>query len=180
MVRCFFFFKLGATQSLWLGGHPGLYFVFFVGLGYFIDSATGINLVILATSKYFRYEALFNLLLVPVIIILNLVLIPKYGITGSAIASAVTYFIFNLFRYIFIWVKFKMQPFNFKCLLALATGVLVYYLSLWIIPHIQNYILDTVLRTAFITALYLPAVYFLKLSEDINGIIDSLVLKLKR
>jgi hypothetical protein len=58
--------------------------------------------------------------------------------------------------------------------------VLVYYLSLWIIPHVQNYVVDTVLRTAFITALYLPAVYFLKLSEDINGIIDSLVLKLKR
>lgn len=157
----------------------GKYAVFFVGLGYFIDSATGINLVILATSKYFRYEALFNLLLVPVIVILNLALIPIYGITGSAIASAVTYFIFNLFRFIFIWVKFKMQPFDLKCLLALITGVLVYYLSLWIIPHIGNYYVDTVVRTAFITALYLPAVYFLKLSEDINSIIDGAIAKLK-
>lgn len=162
------------------GFKAGKYAIFFVSLGYFIDSATGINLVILATSKYFRYEALFNLLLVPVIIIANLILIPKFGITGSAIASALTYFIFNLFRYIFIWVKFNMQPFNIQCLLALGTGVLVYYLSVWIVPHLQNFVIDTIVRTAFITALYLPAVYFMKLSEDINGIIDGLVAKVRK
>jgi len=157
----------------------GKYAVFFVSLGFLIEASTGINGVIMASSKYFRYEALFNLLLVGLIIGGNLILIPIYGITGSGIASAATYLIFNLFRYIFIWVKFGMQPFTMQCVLALAAGILAYYLSVWILPHIGNYYVDTIVRTAFITALYLPAVYFLKLSEDINSIIDGAIAKLK-
>jgi O-antigen/teichoic acid export membrane protein len=116
---------------------------------------------------------------VVLIIVANLLLIPRYGITGSAIASAITYFVFNLFRYMFIWIKFGMQPFTIQCVLALAAGILTYYLSVWILPHIGNYVVDTILRTSFITALYLPAVYFLKLYEDINSIIDGAVAKLK-
>lgn len=158
----------------------GKYAIFFVSLGFFIDSATGVNLVILATSKYFKYDSLFNVLLVGVIIIANLILIPIYGITGAAIASALTFFIFNLFRYLFILIKFKMQPFKIQSLLAIVSGVLVYYLSVWIIPHINNFIIDTVVRSAFITLIYIPAVYFLKLSDDINIIIDNLIGKLKR
>lgn len=158
----------------------GKYAIFFVSIGFLIEASTGINGVIMATSKYFRYEALFNLLLVGIIIAANLILIPIYGITGSGIASAITVFIFNLFRYIFIWVTFKMQPFTVQCLLALVAGVLVYYLSVWILPHLHNYYIDTMVRTAFITALYLPAVYFLNLSDDINGTIDNLLLKIKQ
>ncbi|MDN3579612.1 lipopolysaccharide biosynthesis protein [Mucilaginibacter flavus] len=158
----------------------GKYTIFFVSLGFFIDSATGINLVILATSKYFKYDSLFNVLLVGVIVIANLILIPIYGITGAAIASAITFFIFNLFRYLFILIKFKMQPFKIESLLAIVTGVLVYYLSVWIIPHIQNFIIDTIARTAFITIIYLPTIYFLKLSDDINIIINNLINKIKR
>ncbi|GAA3992242.1 lipopolysaccharide biosynthesis protein [Mucilaginibacter dorajii] len=158
----------------------GKYAIFFVSLGFFIDSATGINLVILATSKYFKYDSLFNVLLVGVIVIANLILIPIYGITGAAIASALTFFIFNLFRYLFILIKFKMQPFKIQSLLAIISGVIVYYFSVWIIPHIDNFIMDTIVRSAFITLIYIPAVYFLKLSDDINIIIDNLIGKLKR
>jgi O-antigen/teichoic acid export membrane protein len=162
------------------GYKAGKYVVFFVSMGFFIDAATGVNLVILATSKYFRYEALFNLLLVGVIVIANLILIPMYGITGAAIASALTFFIFNLFRYLFILIKFKMQPFKIQSLLAIITGVVVYYLSVWVIPNMQNFIVDTIVRSTFITVLYLPAVYFMKLSEDINITINSMILKLKK
>jgi O-antigen/teichoic acid export membrane protein len=157
----------------------GKYAIFFVSLGFLIEASTGINGVIMATSKYFRYEALFNLLLVAVIIVANLILIPIYGITGSGIASAITIFIFNLFRYLFILVTFKMQPFTIQCLWAIVCGIMVYYLSVWIVPHLHNYYVDTIVRTAFITVVYLPAVYFLKLSEDINSIIDSVILKFK-
>jgi uncharacterized membrane protein YiaA len=103
-----------------------------------------------------------------------------YGITGAAIASALTFFIFNLFRYLFILIKFNMQPFKIQSLLAIVTGVVVYYLSVWIIPHMQNFIVDTMVRSTFITVLYLPAVYFMKLSEDINITINNIMLKLKK
>jgi O-antigen/teichoic acid export membrane protein len=157
----------------------GKYVIFFVSLGFLIDSATGINGVILGTSKYFKYDSLFNLLLVGVTVGANLLLIPIYGITGAAIASALTFLIFNLFRFVFILVVYQMQPFNYKTLLCILLGVLVYYLSFYSIPKMDNFMIDTVVRTSFITLIYVLAVYYLNLSEDITIIINKYLLKLK-
>ncbi|MXV51661.1 polysaccharide biosynthesis protein [Pedobacter sp. HMF7647] len=160
----------------------GEYVIFFVSLGFLIDSATGVNGVILATSKYFKYDSLFNFLLVGITIGANLWLIPIYGLNGGALASTLTFLIFNLFRFIFIWIAFKMQPFNYKSLLILVLGVIIYFISEWIIPVISNFIADGIVRSLFITFAFGLGTYYLNLSEDVNVLINKYlpVLKVKR
>jgi O-antigen/teichoic acid export membrane protein len=157
----------------------GKYVIFFVGLGYLIDSATGINSVIIAASKYFRYDLWFNLVLIAVSVITNLLLIPRYGITGTAIATALTFFIFNLIRYLFILKVFKMQPFTLKSPITLLVGLSVYFASRWLIPQNSNVIVDLLCRSLFITVIFGLATYFLNLSEDINDMIDGFLIKFK-
>lgn len=157
----------------------GKYVIFFVSLGFLVDSATGINGVILATSKYFKYDSLFNVMLVGVTVLANLLLIPIYGITGAAIASAITFLIFNLFRFVFILIVYQMQPFNYNTLLCILLGVLVYYLPRFIIPKMDNFMVDVFVRTSFITLIYGLAIYYLNLSEDITIIVKKYLLKLK-
>jgi O-antigen/teichoic acid export membrane protein len=158
----------------------GKYVVFFIALGNLIDSATGINGVILSTSKYYRYDGTVYVLLIPATIGFNLLFIPHYGITGSAIATALTLLIFNVFRYFFILKTCKIQPFTLNSPIALVIGIAVYFASKFIIPHMDNHIADIITRSAFITITYGLAVYFLKLSADINIVIDNFLLKLKR
>ncbi|WP_461450611.1 polysaccharide biosynthesis protein [Mucilaginibacter sp.] len=158
----------------------GKYVVLFIALGNLIDSATGINGVILSTSKYYRYDGTFYVLLIPVTVGFNLLLIPYYGITGPAIATALTLLIFNVFRYFFILKTCKIQPFTISSPIALAIGIAVYFASKFIIPQMGNHIVDIILRSAFITIIYGGAVYFLKLSDDINIVVDNFVSKLKR
>jgi O-antigen/teichoic acid export membrane protein len=157
----------------------GKYVVLFIGIGNLIDSATGINGVILTTSKYFKYDGFFYLLLIGVTVGFNYLLIPIYGITGAAMAAVITFLSFNLFRYIFIYKVFKMQPFSMKNVYALLAGLFVYFLSVYLIPQNKNYVIDSAIRTAFITILYWVGVYFFKLSDDINLLIRGYIIKLK-
>lgn len=155
----------------------GKYVIFFIGLGYIIDSATGVNGVILTSSRHFKYDSFFNSGLIGITIGLNLLFIPLYGITGAAIAAACTLLIFNLFRYIFILIVYKMQPFTIKSLYAVLLAVLGYFMCEKLIPTQQNFIFDTLIRTVFITVFFGLSVYFLKLSEDINLFIQGYLSK---
>ncbi|RYZ99449.1 MAG: polysaccharide biosynthesis protein [Sphingobacteriaceae bacterium] len=158
----------------------GKYVIFFIAIGYLIDSSTGINGVIMSTSKYFRYDAMFYVLLIGVTVVCNLILVPIYGITGAAIATAITLFIFNLFRCLFILYVFKMHPFTFKSPYTVLIGIVIYFLSVWIVPHIDNFIIDTIIRTAFITVVYWACIYYLKLSDDINRLLTGYVMKYRK
>ncbi len=158
----------------------GKYVIFFIGLGYVIDSATGINGVILTSSKYFKYDSFFNLGLIGITIVLNLMLIPVYGITGAAIAAAGTLLIFNLFRYLFILIVYKMQPFTMKSLYAILLAFIAYLICHKLIPEQKSYGLDTFVRASFITVFYGLSVYFLNLSEDINAYLNGYLVKLKK
>jgi O-antigen/teichoic acid export membrane protein len=157
----------------------GKYVVLFIGIGNLIDSATGINGVILTTSKYFKWDGFFYLFLVFVTVSCNYLLIPIYGITGAALSALITFLSFNLFRYIFIYRVLDMQPFNMKNLYALVLGVGVYFISLYLIPQQHSYVLDGIIRTAFITVIYWLCTYFFKLSDDINYLFTGYMIKLK-
>ena len=152
----------------------GQYVIFFIGLAYLIDASTGVNGVIIATSRFYKYDSFFNVALIGVTIAANLIFIPLYGITGAAIASAISLFIFNFTRYLFILFLFKMQPFTYRTPLAIIAGVSAYFLTN-LVPPFPNFIADGLLRVTMITLLFGGAAYFLKLSEDINGLIDKII-----
>lgn len=158
----------------------GKYVIFFIGLGYVIDSATGINGVILTSSKHFKYDSFFNLGLIGITIVLNLLFIPIYGITGAAIAAAGTLLIFNLFRYLFILFVYKMQPFTIKSLYAILLAVIGYFICSKLIPKQENFILDSFIRASFITVFYGGSIYFLNLSEDINAYLNGYITRFKK
>ncbi|MGI4021706.1 MAG: lipopolysaccharide biosynthesis protein [Janthinobacterium lividum] len=158
----------------------GKYVIFFIGLGYVIDSATGVNGVILTSSKHYKYDSFFNLGLIGITIALNLLFIPLYGITGAAIAAASTLLIFNLFRYLFILFVYKMQPFTIKSLYTVLIALAAYWICDRLIPEQKNFILDSFIRAVFITVFYGGSVYFLNLSEDINAYLNGYLTKLRK
>lgn len=156
----------------------GRYVIFFIGLGNLIDSATGVNGVILSTSRYYKLDSFFYLVLAGVTIGANMIFIPIFGITGAAIASALTYAIFNLSRYLFILFVFKLQPFTVKTPVAILIGVASYYVVNFI-PVMPNFIVDGFTRSLLITILFGGAVYYLRLSEDINALIKEALSRFK-
>ncbi|MBI9038560.1 MAG: polysaccharide biosynthesis C-terminal domain-containing protein [Bacteroidales bacterium] len=149
----------------------GKYVIFFIGLTNLIEMFAGVSGAIIVTSKEYRYLTWFMLFLIVLLIITNLIFIPIWGMTGAAIASMVSAFIYVLCRYLLLIFKYKMQPYNLKFIIIVLIGVLVYFIGV-AIPRIDNYIIDIVVRSVLMLIIFSLPVYFLKLSPDINSRVE--------
>ncbi len=152
----------------------GKYVVLFIGLSKLYDISTGLNNHIIIYSKYYRTALIWILGLGVVTIISNLLLIPVLGINGAAIASLISVVLINTIVIIFIYNKLKTQPFSLPCLLAALVLAACYGINL-LIPMLSNPWLDASLRSVVTIAIYGFVIYRLKLSSDINGIVDKIL-----
>lgn len=161
----------------------GKWVIIIIGIGQIFDMFTGVNGIILSTSKYYYFDSIFMILLIFGTWQLNEALIPEYGITGSAIATALSILAFNSFRTFFVWYKFGMQPFSLHNLYILIIMAAVYFLSMLlpVVPGfagIPGFLIDTPIRSALITSVFIFTVYTLKISPEINTLLDSSIKKI--
>ncbi|MFT6873283.1 MAG: O-antigen/teichoic acid export membrane protein [Roseivirga sp.] len=150
----------------------GFNVVLFIALGKLSDMAFGTNGEIVVMSKYYRFNVLAVSLLAVLTIVLNLILIPKYGIEGAAVASFISMLIFNILKFGFVWSKFKIQPFT----LSTTKFILIAGLTLVInyaIPKLDNIYLDLLIRSSTITAVLIGLTYTLKISTELNQVLEN-------
>jgi O-antigen/teichoic acid export membrane protein len=157
---------------------PGKWVVFYIGLSKLFDMAAGVNQEIVGTSKYYKIDLFFYLFLAGVAIVTNLIFIPKYGITGAAMASAISIFLFNTIRFFFLLYVFRIQPFSLNTLKVLAVFTLTFLVSLLISPF-HNFILDILLRSLLIIILFSGLVLFFNISEDVRNVVGAVMRRIK-
>lgn len=157
----------------------GFYVVLFIGLGKLSDMLFGANGEIIVMSKYYRFNVLAVITLAIMTVVFNQLLIPQLGIEGAALASLLAMLIFNLVKYIFVWVKLGMQPFTVKTLI-LAGILALSYFAQSLLPQLETVIIDLVLRSVLISVLFLIPLYFLKISNEVNQLVDSTFKKILR
>lgn len=134
------------------------------------DNLLGNNNSILFNSDYYRLVLAIGVMLAVLAFILNTIFIPAYGINGAAMATFLAFAVYNTVKLILVYQKFKLHPFTLKTLYGLGT-IFVFSLVFffWNLPF--HPLVTIVLKSLIIGLLYLPVVYFLKLSKDINIII---------
>jgi len=145
-----------------------------LGLAKVFDMATGINGLIISNSKYYRYSLYFNVSLLVLAVITNFILIPLYGMMGAALATALSVFLLNGTKTFFVKYKFDLQPFTRKTLLAIGVLLLLFVLSNYLSLHFSH-LINIGIRFVLLSGVFLPFIYVLKLSEEINMIIDGIV-----
>lgn len=145
----------------------GKYVILYLSAGYLFEMATGINQVIIANSPLYRYEAYFVFATVGFVVIANYIFIPIYGITGSAIATALTVILSNIIRYVFLIIKFKMQPYNSNSLKLILITVLA-LLPSFFIPFINNLYLDVAIRSCIVGGLFVLLILKLEAAPELN------------
>ncbi|HPH20233.1 MAG TPA: oligosaccharide flippase family protein [Haliscomenobacter sp.] len=157
----------------------GKYVILFAGIGKLFDMGTSINGRIIGFTKYYRLGFYTILFLAVLTVSLNSVLIPMYGIEGAAFGTMLSSLLFNLFCVLFVWIKFKIQPFNLKSL-----QVILLSLGLWgltkLIPDFGNPFLDIAFNALFITVFYVLAVLKFRLSDDLSDFYRQILFRLKR
>jgi O-antigen/teichoic acid export membrane protein len=154
----------------------GKYVVLLLGVSKLIDMATGNNGEIILYSKFYRFALVSILLLAFMTIFSNRLLIPLYGINGAAIATALSIFIFTLVKFIFVWIKFGMQPYTAKTGVAMLIFISI-YLTTRLLPHTESSVLTSfisiLVTSTIITVMFFFLVFRFRVSEDVNKILTT-------
>ena len=154
------------------GYDQGLFVVFTIGLSKYFDVVLGNNNSIIFNSKYYKMVLFLGVLLVFVVVGLNFVFIPMYGINGAALATLIAIGMYSLAKLLFVVLKMNLFPFTKNTVVALFLALVsfgvFYYWDFSFHPFV-----NIVLKSILVTIFYLGLSYYLKISSDINFVMNS-------
>ena len=145
----------------------GKWVFFFIGLSRLIEMTTGLNNTIVYYSKYYAWSLVSLTLSAAGTIALNLWLIPRFGITGAAMASCVSIAAYNTFTVGLVWAKFGLFPFSRNTLLVIGLG-LAAFAAAYFLPKTGFALLDIALRSGGFVVVFGLLVFWLRVSSDLN------------
>jgi O-antigen/teichoic acid export membrane protein len=157
----------------------GKYVVFFIGLASVISMAGGTSSAIISSSMYYSYSAWFVGIYLLVIVVTNIIFIPAFGIAGASAASAVSTFVYLLLQFVFVYRKWGFQPYNHKYLLLIVVALTVYATAI-LLPGTQNSLVNILIKSPIIFIMFVSFSYFLKISTDLNLLVDQNITKLTK
>jgi O-antigen/teichoic acid export membrane protein len=133
--------------------------VLIISLGTLVNMATGSNESILYTSDKYIYLTYILIGLLLVAYINYIIFIPLFGLNGAAIATALSAFLFNLSKYLIIWRKFQLQPFNLTTL-KIAVIIVMTYVIGSILPVTGNVFIDISLKSGCLISCFILLCFF--------------------
>jgi len=172
------FLNIGNILKILPDYASGEYVIIFIGISFVIEMLFGVNQVILANSEYYKTQAVMMIISLVVIIGTNAMFIPVSGITGAAYSAVASMIISSLMRYVFLYMKFKLNPFSLKHIKILLISIFSFGIVFYI-PEINNLYIDITVKIGVLSIIFMPAIFFSKVSDDINMLIYKVLNYLK-
>ncbi|WP_315544076.1 oligosaccharide flippase family protein [Capnocytophaga leadbetteri] len=88
------------------------------------DALVGFNNAVLLNSPYYRTVLFLGVFLVIGTVLMNMWLIPLYGINGAGIATLIAFTSYNLLKSVFVYRKYGLQPFYKETLQTSLFGII--------------------------------------------------------
>lgn len=153
------------------------YLVLLLCISKIIDLAAGLNSHILSMSSHFKILLLFLSGSALINVGLNYLLIPPHGLMGCGIATVTSILFFNICKFLYLKSKFEITPFTIKTWYILILAFIC-YLVVFFLPRTSNSYINLMLFSGLFASMFMTIVYVLKLSPEVNKIIDINLLKL--
>ncbi|WP_258104018.1 lipopolysaccharide biosynthesis protein [Marinoscillum sp. MHG1-6] len=147
----------------------GFLVVVIIGVSRLIQMLFNVSSSIISMSSLYRQRFTTTLILGLAAWSLNLLLIPKIGMIGAAIATLLSYLIFDTSRLIIVYDKFKIHPFDKHTVTILLLGLFTFTIGT-LIPQFQYPIISIMLNSTVISIIYLGGLIIIKPSQEINQI----------
>ena len=138
----------------------------------------GANGLIISYGKYYKWNFLFIIIMGVLTVTTNIYMIPKIGFVGAAIASLISLSLFNIIKFLFVYHKYRIQPFGLGTIWTILISLLCYGI-VSLLPEFNIAIFDIIIRSVVILVVFGLLIYYFKISDDINQVVDKLVIRLK-
>lgn len=150
----------------------GRWVILLIGLGYLIDMMTGANAYIIAYSRHYRVSLYFTLLLFLLVVVTLFTMVPIWGLTGAALAIALSIMLNNVMRYLFLKYKYDMQPFTLNTVKVAVVFLVSIGISM-MVPQL-SLVSDLFIRSFLFSLLFVWMIIVFRVSEDIDGMARKL------
>jgi O-antigen/teichoic acid export membrane protein len=147
----------------------------YLGFGQIFAMATGFSTLILIHSSRYKIDLLVKTVMAILTIGSNYVCITWFGVTGAAMATALTMVITSSFYLIYNYIHWKFHPFTSSFFNIFLAGV-ISWLSVLYIPVYPKAYIDIAYRAPIMTVVYFSVIYITRVLPDIN---DWLLFKYK-
>ena len=156
----------------------GILVVFLIGISKYFDLILGNNNAIIFNSKYYRMVLFLGLLLVFLTVGLNMFFIPRYAITGTAVATLLSITLYSLAKLLFVVKRMHLYPFTNQTVYSLVITFGIFLLFyFWEFPF--SPIISIGLKSILVTLLYVYINYKFVISIEINQALDVVFKKLR-
>ncbi len=136
------------------------------------DSLLGNNNSIMFNSDYYRLVLAVGVFLAVMAFLLNIWLIPIFGLFGAALATFLAFALYNTAKLLLVFQKFKIQPITLETFYSL--GLILGFTLLFYFWDFQLHpVINIILKSLLIIGGYMLCIFFLKLSPDINNLLKK-------
>jgi O-antigen/teichoic acid export membrane protein len=139
--------------------------------GILVNTVIGLAGNITEISKYFRFNTLFLGVSILIQFALSYFLIPKWGITGAALATVITLVSISLFQAALQRIAFGIVGVSMKLFIVFLAGIAGYFTSL-LLPTLPL-VADIVVRSGIVTVVFMAIIFLLKISPEVNELMEK-------
>ena len=161
--------------------------VLILGIAKFFNSTLFVSSSALNYSKYYYWSLVFTVMLTTMAVVLNVLLIPRYGMDGASLSHLVSYLTFYLCLLIVVRIKLNINILSKAQLkvVALIAGILLLNFG-WVkaiaplfmkLPFSMtaNALVDAAVKSTLLMVVTLLVCYYWHISEDINRLIRKML-----
>ena len=161
--------------------------VLILGFAKFFNSTLFVSSSVLNYSKYYYWSLVFTIMLTTMAIVLNVLLIPRYGMDGASISHLASYLTFYLCLLIVVRTKLNINILSAAQLKVIviiagllllnfgwAKGIAPVFMKL---PFSQtaNAMVDAVVKSVLLMGITILVCYYWHISEEINQLIRKML-----
>lgn len=155
----------------------GVSIVFLISLVKLSDNILGNNNSIIFNSKYYKTVLIAGVVLMVFAFLMNIWLIPIYGIYGAAYATFISFLAYNIFKLLFVRFTFGIHPFNLRSFyIFLAISALTVSFYFWDFNTGYS-LLNIILKSLLISILYFIISLKAGLSKDLSDFYFKVIKK---
>ena len=158
----------------------GKWVVLLIGLGKLSDVLFSVNGEIIVFSRFYIFNITATLLMCVMVVVLNLLMIPVWGIEGAALSSLLAMFFYNLIKYLYVKKRLGFDPFSWDIAKIILLGLLVYAVDYFLIPTFDPVLLDIVLRSGLLVILYGFGIWAMRIAPDSQRMVWERIQKISR
>ncbi len=174
---------LYAKPLLWLFGDDfttGVSSMIILAVGTLAYTSTGLGANILDMTDHPKVNSVNSLIMVFILIILNVLFVPRWEVIGAALATSISIVLVNVICLIEVWTLLRMQPYNRSLIKPLLAGLIAGSVAM-MFNHFfsQSYLPQLIGGVGMLWIIYILMLYLFKLPQDDRLVVERTLARIR-